>query len=259
MIHNSAVVGDKVVLGENVKIGPFCVIDGDVTIGNNVELKSHVVIEGRVTIGEGTIIYSFASLCYPQTLQYDGEDSEIIIGKNNRIREYVTIQHGTKHDKMVTRIGDNCLLMVGTHIAHNCVVGNNAIFANYVSLAGHVEIGDFVTIGGLSAVKQFIKIGNHVMIGGLSGVDKDVIPYGLVSCERAKLEGVNFVGMNRRGFNKNDSMEANRAIKEIFNKNSDVIFNERVTKVKNQYKNNEIVAEITEAILLDKTRNYCGF
>ena len=134
----SSDLGDRVKLGKDSQIGPFCVIGDGAVLGNNVEIKSHVVMEGKVTIGEGTKIYPFASLSYPQTLKYDGEDSEIIIGKNNTIREYVTIQHGTAGDKMVTTIGDNCLFMVGVHIAHNCVVGNNVIFANYASLAGHI-------------------------------------------------------------------------------------------------------------------------
>ena len=177
MIHEAAIISNKAIIGKNVSIGPFCVIGDKVNIADNVSIKSHVVIEGRVNIGEGTIIYPFASLCYPQTLKYDSEDSQIIIGKNNTIREYVTIQHGTKDGKMVTQIGDNCLFMVGVHIAHNCIIGNNVIFANYVSLAGHVEVGDFAIIGGLSAVQQFVRIGAHTMIGGVSAVVRDLPDY----------------------------------------------------------------------------------
>jgi UDP-N-acetylglucosamine acyltransferase len=128
MIHKNVIFSKKAKIGNNVKIGPFSIIGDKAVIGDNVEIKSHVVIEGRVTIGEGTIIYSFASLCYPQTLKYHGEDSEIIIGKNNTIREYVTIQHGTGDGLMLTTIGDNCLFMVGYNIDHNCTVGNNVIF-----------------------------------------------------------------------------------------------------------------------------------
>lgn len=259
MIHPSAIVEKGAKIGKNVSIGPFCVIGDKVIIGDNCELKSHIVIEGRVTIGEGTKIYPFASLCYPQTLKYEGEDSEIIIGKNNTIREYVTIQHGTKGDKMVTMIGDNCLFMVGVHIAHNCVVGNNVIFANYVSLAGHVEVGDFAIIGGLSAVQQFTRIGAHTMIGGVSAVVRDLVPFGLATCDRAHLEGLNLVGMNRRGFDKAQSLEANKVIKEIFSDNSEVVFNDRVEQAKADYPDNKVVQEIVQFILADKNRTFCGF
>lgn len=259
MIHESAIVSKNAVIGKNVSIGPFSIIGDKAIIGDNVEVKSHVVIEGRVTIGEGTIIYPFASLSYPQTLKYAGEDSEIIIGKNNVIREYVTIQHGTKDGKMITKIGDNCLLMVGVHIAHNCIVGNNVIFANYVSLAGHVEVGDFAIIGGLSAVQQFVRIGAHTMIGGVSAVVRDLVPYGLATSDRAHLEGLNLVGMNRRGFDKKQSIEASRVIKEIFSDNSDEVFSVRIEAARIKYPENKIVQEIVEFMLADKNRTFCGF
>jgi UDP-N-acetylglucosamine acyltransferase len=258
MIHKTAIVG-KVKLGKNVKIGPYCIIGDGAVIGDNVEFKSHVITEGRVTIGENTVIYPFASLCYPQTLKYNGEDSEIIIGKNNTIREYVTIQHGTKEGKMVTKIGDNCLLMVGVHIAHNCMVGNNVIFANYVSLAGHVEVDDFAILGGLSGVHQFCRIGAHSMIGGMSAIAKDLIPYGLASNERAHLEGLNLVGMNRRGFDKKQSIEASRVMKDIFDENSENVFDKRVEIAKKQYPNNKILQEIIEFLQKDKARSFCAY
>lgn len=259
MIHESAIIGKKVKLGKRVKIGPFCIIGDGAIIGDNVEFKSHVVTEGRVTIGEGTIIYPFASLSYPQTLKYNGEDSEIIIGKNNTIREYVTIQHGTSEDNMVTRVGDNCLFMVGVHIAHNCTVGNNVIFANYASLAGHVEVGDFAIIGGLSAVQQFCRIGPHTMIGGISAVVRDLVPYGLASSDRAHLEGLNLVGMNRRGFDKKQSLEASNVIREIFNESSKNVFNKRIEIAKTKYPENEIVQEIVKFLQVDKSRTYCSY
>ena len=243
MIHKSAIVSKSAKIGTNVRIGPFCIIGDKVVIGNNVEIKSHVVIEGRVTIGEGTIIYPFASLSYPQTLKYQGEDSEIIIGKNNTIREYVTIQHGTQDGSMCTIIGDNCLFMVGVHIAHNCTVGNNVIFANYVSLAGHVEVGDFAIIGGLSAVQQFVRVGPHTMIGGVSAVVRDLVPYGLATSDRAHLEGLNLVGMNRRGFDKKQSLEATKVIKEIFDEKSKNVFTKRIEIAKENYPQNKIVQE----------------
>lgn len=259
MIHESAIVHKNAIIGKNVRIGPFSIIGDKAVIGDNVEIKSHVIIEGRVTVGDGTIIYPFASLSYPQTLKYEGEDSEIIIGKNNTIREYVTIQHGTKDGNMVTKIGDNCLFMVGVHIAHNCTVGNNVIFANYVSLAGHVDVGDFAIIGGLSAVQQFVRIGAHTMIGGVSAVVRDLVPYGLATSDRAHLEGLNLVGMNRRGFDKKQSLEASKIIKEIFNENSTDVFNRRIEIARDSYPENKIVQEIVEFMLSNKNRSYCSF
>lgn len=259
MIHSTAIIGKNVKIGKNVSIGPYCIIADGATIGDDVELKSHVITEGRVTIGSGTKIYPFVSLSYPQTLKYSGEDSEIIIGKNNVLREYVTIQHGTKESRMVTRVGDNCLFMVGVHIAHNCIVGNNVIFANYVSLAGHVEVGDFAIIGGLSAVQQFCKIGKHTMIGGISAVTRNLIPYGLASSDRAHLEGLNLVGMNRRGFDKKQSLEASRAIKDIFNDDSSDVFDKRVETARAKYPNNTIIQEIIQFLQQDKNRTYCSF
>ena len=258
MIHTSSIIGKNVKLGKNVKVGPYCIIGDGAVIGDNVELKSHIVTEGRVTIGAGTKLYPFVSLSYPQTLKYNGEDSEIIIGKNNTIREYVTIQHGTAEGNMVTKIGDNCLFMVGVHIAHNCTVGNNVIFANYVSLAGHVQVGDFAIIGGLSAVQQFCRIGPHTMIGGVSAVVRDLIPYGLASSERAHLEGLNLVGMNRRGFEKKQSLEASKVIREIFNEDSENVFNKRIEIAQEKYPDNKIVQEIVQFLMEDKSRTFCG-
>jgi len=259
MIHTSAIIGKNVKLGKNVKIGPYCIIADGAVIGDNVEFKSHIVTEGKVTIGEGTIIYPFASLSYPQTLKYSGEDSEIIIGKNNTIREYVTIQHGTAEGSMITKVGDNNLFMVGVHIAHNCIVGNNVIFANYVSLAGHVEVGDFAIIGGLSAVQQFCRIGPHTMVGGVSAVVRDLVPYGLATSDRAHLEGLNLVGMNRRGFDKKQSIEASKVVKEIFNENAEHVFNKRIEMAKQQYPDNKVVQEIVEFLQKDNTRTFCAY
>ncbi|PCJ25356.1 MAG: acyl-[acyl-carrier-protein]--UDP-N-acetylglucosamine O-acyltransferase [Rickettsiales bacterium] len=259
MIHKTAIIGENVKIGKNVKIGAYSVIGDGAVLGDNVELKSHVITEGRVTIGEGTVIYPFASLSYPQTLKYEGEDSEVIIGKNNTIREYVTIQHGTTEGGMATKVGDNCLFMVGVHIAHNCIVGNNVIFANYASLAGHVEIGDHVIIGGLSAVQQFCRIGAHAMIGGVSAVTRDLVPYGLASSERAHFQGLNLIGMNRRGFDKKQSLEASKIVKDIFNGSSGGVFNKRVEIAKESYPENKVLQEIIEFIQKDETRTYCKF
>lgn len=259
MIHQSSIISSKAQIGNNVKIGPYCTISDDVVLGNDVELKSHVVIEGKTSIGDGTIIYPFASIGQPpQVVKYSGEKSKVIIGKNNKIREYVTIQSGTLDGGMLTSMGDNCLLMVGVHIAHDCRVGNNVIFANYVSLAGHVSVGDFAIIGGLSAVQQFCRIGEHAMIGGVSAVVKDLIPFGLAVSDRAHLEGLNLVGMNRRGFDKAKSLEASKIIKEIFSNNIGDVFNDKIQQAQRDYKDNEIIQQIILFLQEDKNKSFCG-
>lgn len=258
MIHQTAIIGKNVKIGDNVTIGPYCIVGDGAVIKDDVTLKSHVITEGRVTIGKGTVIHPFASLSYPQTTQYKGEDSEIIIGENNIIREYVTIQHGTKDHGMLTKVGNNCLFMVGVHIAHNCRIGNNATFANYVSLAGHVQVGDFVTIGGLAAVQQFSRIGSHTMIGGVSAVVQDLIPYGMAFSDRANLEGLNLVGMNRRGFDKKETLEASKIVKEIFDNESDLVFNQRVELAEKKYPDNKVLQDIVKFLKEGKNRSYCS-
>lgn len=258
MIHNTAIIAVGAKIGKDVKIGPYSIIGEKVELGDGVEIKSHVIIEGKTKIGNGTIIYPFASIGQaPQDLKYKGEDSEVIIGQNNTIREYVTIQPGTIGDKMKTVIGDNCLFMVGSHIAHDCVVGNNVILANYVSLAGHVKVGDYVIIGGLSAVQQWVTVGSHAIIGGVSALVKDLIPYGLASADRANLEGLNLVGLNRRGFDKKESLEASKAIKDLFT-NASENFSDKIEKLKKEHKDNVIVRDILE-FLQEKDRKFCGF
>lgn len=246
-IHPSAVVDPKAVIGANVQIGPFCVVGPNVKLGDNVELKSHVVIDGHTTIGDGTIVFPFASLGHaPQDLKYKGEASELIIGKNNKIREHVTMNPGTETGAMKTVVGDNCLFMASSHVAHDCVVGNNVILANNATLAGHVEVGDFAIIGGLAAVHQFVRIGSHAMIGGMSGVEYDVIPFGLVKGERAHLAGLNYVGLERRGFNKEQIQNLMKAFKGLFSASGTLA--ERVDTIANDYQSEEIVMRMIEFI-----------
>lgn len=255
-IHATAIVDSKASIGENVKIGSFCTVGPDVVLADNIELKSHVVIEGKTKIGANTVIYPFASIGQPpQILKYEGEESEVIIGNNNTIREYVTIQAGSKGGGMVTSVGNNCLLMVGVHIAHDCIVGNNVILANYVSLAGHVKVDDYAIIGGLSAVLQFVRIGQHSMVGGMSAVSKDVIPFGLATNERAFLEGINLVGMKRRGFDSQETLDTIKAVDEIFI--GEGIFTDRIKIVLKQYKGNPIVEQIITFIKQDLSRAFC--
>ncbi len=242
-IHPTAVVDPAAKLGEDVSIGPFCVVGQGVQLGDRVRLTSHVVVEGRTRIGEDSVIYPFASIGHrPQDLKFKGEPSELIIGRNNQIREHVTMSPGTEGGGMVTRIGDNGLFMVGVHVAHDCIVGNNAVLANNATLAGHVEVGDFVTIGGLSAVRQFVRIGSHAMIGGMSGVEKDVIPYGLVMGDRARLAGLNLVGLERRGFQKDEIHALRAAYRLLFG--NEGTFAERMEEVGRDMGKQTLVADV---------------
>ena len=211
-IHQSSFISSNVNLGKNVVIGPHCYLDGKINIGDNTILKSHVVISGSTNIGNDNIFYPFTHIgCDPQDLKYKGEDSYLNIGNKNIFRENVTISKGTKDGGMKTIIKDNNLFMTGAHIAHDCIIGNNNIFVNQVTLGGHVNIMNNIVIGGLSAIIQFVTIGSYSMIGGMSGIDKNVIPFSLAIGNRAKLRGLNLVGIRRNNFNK---LEINR-IKNI--------------------------------------------
>lgn len=216
-IHKTAVIEKGAKLGCNVKIGPFCFVDKDVIIGDNVEIKAHVIIVNKVTIGTGTVVYPFAVIGeVPQNVKYHGMGAEVIIGRNNIIREHVTINLGTEIDKMKTVLGDNCFIMTGSHIAHDCIVGNNVIMANNATLGGHVYIEDSVFIGGLSAIHQFVKIGKYVMIGGMSGVERDVVPFTTIIGNRAEIVGLNVIGLKRNGLNDADIHMIKRSYKILF-------------------------------------------
>jgi len=246
-IHQTAIIGKGAELGAGVKIGPYCVIGADVKLGNGVELKSHVVVDGYTVIGDETVVFPFASLGHaPQDLKYSGEKSELLIGKRNKIREHVTMNPGTAGDKMKTVVGDNCLFMMASHVAHDCVVGNNVIMANNATLAGHVEVGDFAIIGGLAAVHQFVRIGPFAMIGGMSGVEHDVIPFGLVKGERAHLAGLNYIGLERRGFTKEQVQVLMKAFKQLFEGAGTL--SERTEQVANDYQSEQAVMRMIDFI-----------
>jgi UDP-N-acetylglucosamine acyltransferase len=237
-IHPSAVIADGAILGQDVYIGPFCVVGPRVTLGDRCKLHSHVAIDGITTLGEDTEVYPFASLGpAPQDLKFKGEESRLVIGKRNKIREYCTMQPGTSGDRMETIVGDDCLFMASTHVAHDCVVGNNVILANCATLAGHVIVGDKAFIGGLSAVQQRVRIGHNAMIGGMSGVENDVIPYGLVMGQRANLAGLNFVGLERMGVEKNDIQILRGLFKTIFEGNEGTFAQRLETAVNENNKN----------------------
>ena len=224
-------------------------------IGDNVNLISNVHIEGSTTIGEGTKIFPFASIgTQPQDLKYKNEKNSLIIGKNNIIREYVTINPGTEGGGSKTIIGDNCLFMISSHIAHDCLIGNNVIIANNVPLGGHVTIEDSVVIGGNSAVQQFTRIGRLAMIGGMTGVLKDVIPFGLSIGNRNYLQGLNLIGLRRKNYDKK-IMGLDKAYKEIFSSKN---FYENLSKINGEYKDNELVGEVIKFIEKDKKRPICS-
>jgi UDP-N-acetylglucosamine acyltransferase len=242
-IHPSAVVDPKATIGKNVTIGPFCVIGEHVSLGDNCKLHSHVVIDGRTTIGEGCEIFPFACLgTRNQDLKFNNEPSELHIGSNNMIREYVTMQPGTKDGGMVTRVGSNSLFMLGVHIAHDCQIGDRVIFANNATLAGHVHVGNHVVIGGLSAVHQWIRIGDFAVIGGMSGVDNDVIPYGRVKGERASLAGLNLVGLERGGMTKENVRKLQKAFNTLFG--NEGTFDERLSLAEQDFGDDETVMNI---------------
>lgn len=255
-IHPTAIVDSQAVLGSGVKIGAYSVIGADVELGDNVELMSHVVVAGRTKIGAETRIFPFSSIGHqPQDLKYGGEPSALEIGARNVIREHVTMNPGTVGGGMLTKIGDDCLFMVGSHVAHDCIIANNVILVNSATLGGHVVIDEWAIIGGLAAVHQFVRIGKHAMIGGKTGVEHDVIPYGTVTGNRAKLEGLNIVGLKRRGFSRELIHEIRKAYRMIFAEEGTMA--ERLEDVIEDFRNNEPVMEIVSFIKADSSRRIC--
>lgn len=199
-IHPTAIIDPEAQIGEGVTIGPYSVIHGGVILKDGVDVKGHVYIDGNTTIGEGTVIWPFASIgTRTQDLKYSGENTFVRIGKQCQIREYVTINSSTIENSEVT-VGDQCLLMTGSHVAHNCHVGNRVIMANNATIAGHVTIGDFANIGGLVGVHQYCRIGSYAMVGGMSGIVRDIPPFSLAAGNPPKIGGLNLVGLKRRGF-----------------------------------------------------------
>ena len=255
MIHSSSVIDRKAKIGTNVKIGPFCYIGPKVQIKDNVELVSNVHVEGNTIIGKGTKIFPFASIgTQPQDLKYKGENNILEIGEENIIREYVTINPGTEGGGGKTVIGNKCLFMISSHIAHDCHVGNDVVIANNVPLGGHVTIEDSVVIGGNSAVQQFTRIGRLAMIGGMTGVLKDVIPFGLSFGNRNYLRGINLIGLKRKKYENKKIMELDSAFKKIFSSKN---LHENLSKINGEYKGNDLVAEVTSFISKDKKRPIC--
>ena len=254
MIDKTAIVNKNTKVHGNVSIGPYAVIGPNVEIGENTVIQSHVSITGNVKIGKGNKIYPFVSINDPQDLKYKGEPTNLIIGDNNTIREYVSINPGTVGGGGKTVIGNNCLFMVSSHVAHDCQLGNNIIIANNAAIAGHAIIDDNVIIGGNSAVQQFTRIGKMAMIGGMTGVSRDVIPYGVSLGNRNYLDGINIIGLRRRKVSNSDIISLSDAYKEIFKTES---LNDNLNKLNGNFKDNIYVKDVIEFINKDKKRPIC--
>ena len=255
MIHKSSVIDKQANISDKAKIGPFCYVGPYVELADDVELISNVHIEGYTKIGKGTKIFPFASIgTQPQDLKFKNEKNSLSIGENNLIREYVTINPGTEGGGSKTIVGNNCLFMISSHIAHDCKIGDNVIIANNVPLGGHVTIEDNVVIGGNSAVQQFTRIGKMAMIGGMTGVLHDVIPYGLSTGNRNSLQGLNLIGLRRAKFENKDILELSEAYKEIFATKN---INENISKLNGSFQENPLVKNVIDFITKDKKRSIC--
>ena len=255
MIHNTAIVDPKATLHNKVSIGPYSVIGPDVEIGKNTEIQSHVNISGKTKIGTNNKIYPFASIgTDPQDMKYNGEATKLIIGNNNKIREYATINKGTAQGGGLTKVGDNNLIMIGAHIAHDCLISNNVVIANNAAIAGHAIIEDGVILGGNCGVHQFTRIGKMSMVGGMTGVSRDIIPYALSTGNRNFLNGINIVGLRRKHVPNKDIMLLTEAYKLIFQTNN---LSNNLKILEDKYKKNDLVNDVINFITKDKKRPIC--
>lgn len=255
-IHATAIIEDGARIGDDVKIGPYCHIGPHVELGAGSELQSHVVLAGRTRIGARARIYPFASLGHPpQDLKYKGEPSTLTIGDDCLIRESVTMNPGTEGGGMKTVVGNRCAFLAGSHVGHDCMVGDNVILSNNVMLAGHVTVGDFVIMGGGSAIAQFHRIGAHAFVGGLTGVRGDLIPYGLATGDWARLEGLNLVGLKRRNFDRDAVNALRRAYRLLFA--DEGTLSERVNDVAEEFADVAIVQEVVTFLRSAGDRAIC--
>jgi UDP-N-acetylglucosamine acyltransferase len=255
-IHPTAIVAKGAQLDETVTIGPYCVVGEGVTLGRNVRLTSHVVVEGVTEVGDDCEIHAFANIGGPpQHLAHKGEPTQLKIGPRNIIREHVTMHTGTASGRGVTTVGADGLHMVGSHIAHDCIVGDHVVLAKGATLGGHVEMGDYVFMGGLAAVHQFSRVGRYAFIGGLAAVTKDVIPYGSVWGNHAHLEGLNLVGLKRRGFPR-ETISAMRGAYRLLMADEGT-FQERLEDTAQTFGEVAEVMEIVNFIRADANRPLC--
>jgi UDP-N-acetylglucosamine acyltransferase len=253
-VHPNAVIEDGARIGKDCTIGPFCVVGPDVVLGDRVVLKSNVVVSGCTEIGDDTVIFPFAVIGeIPQDLKFKGEQTRLVIGKRNRIREHVTMNVGTEAGGGITRVGDDCMFMVGCHIAHDVQVGNRCIVVNNVPLAGHVVLEDDVIVGGNSAVHQWVRIGRGAIIGGLARVTRDVIPYGQIQPPGSALDGLNLIGLKRSGVSREDITALRKAFKEL--SKGDGNFLERARRLP-EISDSPYVREIVDFIMSDSDRSF---
>jgi UDP-N-acetylglucosamine acyltransferase len=255
-IHPTALVEEGAQFGDNVKIGPYCVVGQNVKLGNNVELISHVNLSGNTTIGADSILYPFVSMGHPpQDFKHQGGAVSIHIGERCTFRENVNIHPGTDAGKPQTKIGDDCYFMVGTHLAHEGQMGNHVVVSNGAQIGGNVTIGDYVVLGGLCAIHQHTRIGNYAFIGGMATVTRDVIPYGFVLGNAAHLAGLNVVGLRRRGFSKEKIKQLRSAYRLMFAQEG--TFSERLDDAQSIYNDHVLVQEIITFIRGQKDRSIC--
>jgi UDP-N-acetylglucosamine acyltransferase len=256
-VHPTALVDSRAELADDVAIGPYCVVGPEVRLDAGVVLHSHVVVEGRTHLAAGVQVYAFAAVgTRPQDLKFAGEPSRLEVGANTIIREHCTLNPGTRGDRMETTVGADCVLMVGTHIAHDCVVADSVVMANQATLAGHVQVGESAFLGGLCAIHQFSRIGQGAMIGGMSGVENDVIPYGLVVGNRARLTGLNLVGLRRRGVPKTEVQKLRAAYQTLF-LDREGTFQERLERVAREHGGVGVVDDLLAFIRTDSSRALC--
>jgi len=247
-IHPTAIVEDGAKLGNDVEVGPYCLVGKDVTLGDGVEMLSHAVVTGRTSVGPRARIFPFASIGHrPQDLKYAGEPSTLEIGADVTIREHVTINPGTAGGGMITRIGDRCLIMIGAHIGHDCIIGSNCVLSNNVTFAGHCRVDDYVVMSGYSGATQFVHIGAHAFVGGLSKVEKHLIPYGTAVGNPAELSGLNLVGLKRRGFDREAIHNLRTAYRMIFA--SEGTLRERVDDAAAIFPNDQLVQDVVKFIV----------
>ena len=252
-IHRTASIDKNCVIGKNVTVGANTIIEGNVKIDDNNVIYPSVYIGGNTDIGKENKFFPFSSIgAIPQDLKYDNEKSRLIIGEKNTVREHCTFNLGTKGGGMLTEVGSSSLFMAGVHIAHDCIVKNNVILANQVTLGGHVTIDDNAVLGGLSAVHQFCRIGSLAMIGGMTAVENDIIPYGLAIGNRAKITGVNLVGLRRANYKNEEIMEFKNAVERLLNKNKRASITEYHDNKKNQ-----LINTLIEFINEDSNRGLC--
>ena len=256
-IHPTAIVEDGAVIGDNVRIGPYSIVGSNVSLADGVILEAHVAVAGHTKIGPDTHVFPFASIGHkPQDLKFAGEVTRLEIGANNQIREHVTMNPGTEGGGGLTRVGDNCLFMMGSHVGHDCLVGNHAILANNATLAGHVELADFVILGGLSAVRQWSRIGTGAIVGGMTGVEFDVIPYGSVIGDRARLAGLNLIGLKRKGVPREQIHALRAAYRALFEVEEGTL-RSRAEAVAAEQADQPLVKTVTDFILEKDDRRFC--